>query len=90
MAIPSLTALKAGIVERVYLQELDIESLLAMQRIIFAENSLQTSPPSFNQVPLKWGAMPKDFLAAHPPESIKLFIAADCLYERNGTSPTLY
>jgi hypothetical protein len=53
-----------------------------MQRVIFSANNLPTEALHFVQVPLKWGAMPQDFVDAHQGE-IGLFIAADCLYEKN-------
>lgn len=83
MAIPSMVALKGGHVPSVYLQELHIPSLLQMQVELFRFNALSTTAPAFNQVPLKWGAMPEDS-DLDPP--VGLFIAADCLYERNDFS----
>lgn len=80
--MPSLAARKSGIASAVILQELPVESLLSMQRTIFAANNLEAGPPSCVQVPLRWGELPETFHLDHPGD-IGLFVAADCLYEKN-------
>lgn len=54
-----------------------------MQLELFRFNGLPATAPAFNQVPLKWGAMPLEFC---PDPPVDLFIAADCLYERDNFS----
>ena len=84
MAIPSLAALKSKTVDGVILQELNIQSLLEMQRLIFDAHGLNEQS-GLMQLPLKWGTFPPtDFLEQHG-KDIRIFVAADCLYERNGT-----
>lgn len=78
MAIPSLVALKSCKVQGIVLQELNIAALLEMQKVIFSDNNLPITAPSFCQVPLKWGDLPTENI-----DHIDLFLAADCLYERN-------
>lgn len=78
-----MIALKEGRASSVYLQELPIPSLLQMQMELFHSNGLPITAPAFNQVPLKWGVMPQEFC---PNPLVDLFIAADCLYERNDFS----
>lgn len=81
-AVPSLAAKLSGIVSSVFLQELPIDSLLAMQRSIFAANHLFTSPPSLVQVPMKWGQIPLQMPLEFP--TVKgIFVAADCLYDKD-------
>ncbi len=79
-------ALKSSLSKKAFLQELDIPSLLAMQETIFAANGLLIDSIMAEQVPLAWGTFPVEFLEAHHEEGgIDIFIAADCVYEKNGT-----
>lgn len=77
-AVPSMVALRAG-AKHAFLQELPIASLLEMQRQILLANGLEGS---FDQVPFRWGQTLTDFHKTD--HNIEFFIAADCIYDRQG------
>lgn len=81
-----MVALKSSLSQKVFLQELDIPSLLTMQETIFSANGLLIDSTMAEQVPLAWGTFPVDFVKSHQEDGgIDIFIAADCVYEKNGT-----